>query len=236
MNDDFSWDDVGVVTIQDRTAVTGRMAEIDDSSESSSSTSESLSDVADNFLDLQLDDFDQKHDAEVVTLDDLIPMEDEASEATDLLVKEARAQLAALMQRRERIREIAARYQAKDPGSNGKLVDLDRMASSPRSPSRSQAKCDKNLSLLSTNDLVEKPASRAVEGPDAVPMPSQVPDIEGILQRLRREGLGGDGRKIQEGMEKDQQRSVELWQNFLCDDMPVGGDILPSPDEFYGLK
>lgn len=58
---------------------------------------------------------------------------------------------------------------------------------------------------------------------------------ERVLQRLRKEGLG-DGQKIREGLVKDQERADELWRGFLCDDMPVGGDALPDPDEFYRGK
>ncbi|CAK9044237.1 unnamed protein product [Durusdinium trenchii] len=194
MGEDFSWDDIEVVTIQDRTEVIGRMV----TDESSASTSES--DVEE--WHLQMEELSSNHgDNDLLTLDDL------PEDGSELEV--ARAQLAALALRRERIREIAARYSGPDG------PDAKRAAEAP---------------MLGGTKQTEKVWA---DGPVKPHIKEGSSTIESILQRSRREGLGGDMKKIQEGMERDQQRSVELWHNFLCDDMPVGGDVLPSPDDFY---
>lgn len=54
---------------------------------------------------------------------------------------------------------------------------------------------------------------------------------------LRQKGIDADLTKLKAGLAKEEAQREELWMKFLCgNDAPVGGDALPSPDEFLGTK
>ena len=227
MSDDFSWEDVRTVTIQDRTQLNCQRAVSD-------TTSTSESDVGEEWLELETEALQMEGDKGPLSLDDLFGDEkrDVFAEVDLPTVEEAEAQLCALRKRRERIVAIAQRYTGDElPSSKtqAKVTDPELKTSPTVNDMVNSAAKRRDVE----SDLCAKVSTGGYQSGDpGMPCMSAT---EQVLQHLRREGLRDD-RKIQEGLVKDQERAEELWRGFLCDDMPVGGDFLPNPDEFYRKK
>eukprot|EP00440_Ansanella_granifera_P032869 gb/GFBE01035660.1/.p1 GENE.gb/GFBE01035660.1/~~gb/GFBE01035660.1/.p1 ORF type:complete len:495 (+),score=85.20 gb/GFBE01035660.1/:1-1485(+) len=94
----------------------------------------------------------------------------------------------------------------------------------------------------STSDRARVESKQSEEGPRP-----QSSAVDRILSRLTRDGvldgLDAEGSqpvnmsKLRAAMTNEPARREELWQQFLaCDDAPVGGDFLPSPEDFYKAK
>ncbi|CAL1159445.1 unnamed protein product [Cladocopium goreaui] len=251
MGEDFSWEDISVVTIQDRTEPARRTVASD-----TTSTSTSESDAGEEWLDFQTEVLQLEGDKEPLSFDDLFGEENSTAQAqnTDLpSLSEAESQLLALRARRARIVSIAQRYSGQElPGTAKAQVraayglEVDAAAQVRASEASALEGSEQSLSTVEAPSKEALPSQTAVESSKSSGARNGYGDQNGcseeglsaterVLQRLRKEGLG-DGQKIREGLVKDQERADELWRGFLCDDMPVGGDALPDPDEFYRGK
>eukprot|EP00435_Cladocopium_sp_Y103_P075347 s33_g56.t1 len=254
MGEDFSWEDISVVTIQDRTEPTRQTVASD-----TTSTSTSESDAGEEWLDFQTEVLQPEGDKEPLSFDDLFGEESSTGQAqqnADLpSLAEAESQLSALRARRARIVSIAQRYSGQELPGGAKAqvraaygLEVDAAAQVRASHASAAEKPEQSLSTAEAPSKKEafRSQTATVESSKSSGARNGYGDQNGcseqglsaterVLQRLRNEGLGED-QKIREGLLKDQERADELWRGFLCDDMPVGGDALPDPDEFYRGK
>eukprot|EP00439_Symbiodinium_sp_Y106_P026603 s1435_g3.t1 len=193
VHDEFSWADVSVVTLRDRS---GR-SEATCTAEESSNCSTSESDIDEEFFDLQEDE------RETNVTDGLDPLDffpTEKADETEIAlpsVEEAKAQIENIRARRRHISEIAQRYS----GSQSHQARHDSRV------------CQKE---------------QAAE---------QLPQVLPRVLQSALQGIDADSTKLKAGLAREETQREELWMKFLCgNDAPVGGDALPSPDEFFGTK
>ncbi|CAJ1419887.1 unnamed protein product [Effrenium voratum] len=216
--EELSWEDIGVVTIQDRLP----QPEVPLEESSSSSTSES--EIGEEWLNLAQGDKECAGDNEPLIFDDLFPAVAE-SEIELPSVAEVEEQLAAVRRRRARVAEIAERY-------GGAAGDAAKAPAAERLSAQGARCAGPGVALPATGGYGPGHGSEreveASKAPGLGPCLASEPAIPGglrsselLLERLRRD------------LTMDRERSEELWRGFLCDDLPVGGDMLPSPDEFY---